>query len=474
MKILLNFFLTLLATSIAAQSLTFSGKVISSYDKVPIPFAHIAIENKPLGTVSDDNGYFKFVVEYEKIVGNQLIVSSVGFKSIKISAESSWNKTIKLDPLIGQLDEVVVTGERAELSAKKLVQTAIKSASKIDRSNQLKLNVEQITHHNNILTKYYHNKDAEVTRKESTKWNVNISEKYAGSEEYSLDVDALITSTFIFAPEEVLKTDLYSSPKLKKGKGKYSYEFTDLVTIDGEELFEISVMQQKDSTSGVVLLKNDYKFYISVKDLTLRKLERKEQIAYKQGHQHIYRREHTTTIYDHSLIDDPIVDARVEFIELISRYDREGNVIDADRKRDLILGHRDNSYVPYDYAADKKYESTLEALTQNTQDDKLYLFVYTDSTTYPMYENLDKLHELLENYTFQEIEIVCIASGIAKSKWKHDVSGFPFFSHYYLNNPKLIQANASHGISLFKGKNLLISSKSVSDKIINLIKDEIN
>ncbi|MEP4497522.1 MAG: carboxypeptidase-like regulatory domain-containing protein [Ekhidna sp.] len=470
----MNSALLLIAGSITGQSIAFSGKVISAQDDTPVPFAHIAIENKPIGTVSNEKGYFELIVESDEIAGSQLIISSVGFKSIKITGAFSWDKTIRLEPLIGQLEEVIVTGKQANLSAKKLVQAAIRSASKIDRGKPIKLNVEQVTHHNNVLTKYYHNKDAEVTRKESTKWNVNISEKYKGLEEYSLDVDALITSTYIFAPEEVLKTDLYSSPKLKKSKGKYSYEFTDIVTFENEELFEISVLQQKDSALGNGFLKNDYKFYISVNDLTLRKLERKEQIVYGQNNHHLYRREHTTTIYDHSLSDDPIVDTRVEFIELITRYDRDGKVINVDRKRDLILGHRTNNYVPYDYTKDKKYTSTLDVLTHNTQDNKLYLFVYTNASTYPIYENLDELYEVLENYTFQEIEVVCIASGIPKSKWKHDVSGFPLFSHYYLKSLELIQANPSHGISLFKGKNLLISSKSVSEKIKKMIAEEIN
>lgn len=451
------------------QVISFSGKVLSMENDSPIPFAHIAIQNQSIGTISDENGDFKLQVDKSEIANHSLIISSVGYQSITISKSDSWDKIIRLKPLISELNEVVVTGKKSNLSPKKLVQSALKAASKIDRKTPIILDIEQTSHCNQVLTKYYLNEEATITRKESISWNTDISEKYKGSEEYSLDVDALITSSYIFAPEELLKTDIYSIPKLKKGKGKYSYEFTGMAKVDGESTFEISVLQKEDTS----IVTNDYKFYISVDDLSLRKLDRKEQIAFSVGNHHIYALEHTTSIYDHALEGDPIREIRIEYVEFITRYNRNREKIRVDHKKDVISGYRTKNYQHYDYNSDEKYSSTIDALNKNIQEDKMYLFLFIEPDDNTILKERDPLFQILKDYTIDDIEIICLTSGKSKSKWKHDASAYPFFSHYFLNNPALLQSDPLKTIYLYDGSTLLLSSQSVSDKILREIKKRV-
>ncbi|PVD53283.1 TonB-dependent receptor [Terrimonas sp.] len=90
-----------------AQGKKISGKVTNSASGQPIQGATINIKGSTTGTVSDAEGAFSITVPNEKSV---LIITSVGFDPIEISAEGRDMISVGLKEKQGSLEEVVVTG----------------------------------------------------------------------------------------------------------------------------------------------------------------------------------------------------------------------------------------------------------------------------------------------------------------------------------------------------------------------------
>ncbi|MFT4017732.1 MAG: TonB-dependent receptor [Agriterribacter sp.] len=90
-----------------AQGKKISGKVTNSASGQPIQGATINIKGSTTGTVSDAEGAFTITVPNEKSV---LIITSVGFDPVEISAEGRDVISVGLKEKLGSLEEVVVTG----------------------------------------------------------------------------------------------------------------------------------------------------------------------------------------------------------------------------------------------------------------------------------------------------------------------------------------------------------------------------
>ncbi len=88
---------------------TFSGRVIDSKDKKPVPFLSIFFANTLMGCNSDENGYFKINnIPFGKY---SLTISGVGYKLVSKPIEingTSDNNTFSIEQEVKQLNEVVV------------------------------------------------------------------------------------------------------------------------------------------------------------------------------------------------------------------------------------------------------------------------------------------------------------------------------------------------------------------------------
>jgi len=62
---------------------TVEGYVVDK-DTSGIPFANISVQNKPVGTCSNENGYFKFAVD-SAFIQDTLIISCIGYKNHKFT-----------------------------------------------------------------------------------------------------------------------------------------------------------------------------------------------------------------------------------------------------------------------------------------------------------------------------------------------------------------------------------------------------
>ena len=99
---------------------TISGKIVDEKNKA-IPFVHLRIENTNIGIISNKSGLFK--LKYNQNVRNKIIVSSIGYKTKKVSLKEGFTVLV-LKKDITQLNEVIVTQRDY---AKELIVNAIKA-----------------------------------------------------------------------------------------------------------------------------------------------------------------------------------------------------------------------------------------------------------------------------------------------------------------------------------------------------------
>jgi len=95
--------MTGMTSVVCAQS--FSGSVVSAESNLPIGGASIKVKNQATSTSSNESG--KFSIPAAK--GTILVISYVGYKTEEIAA-SGTDLVIRLQPLVSDLDEVVVIG----------------------------------------------------------------------------------------------------------------------------------------------------------------------------------------------------------------------------------------------------------------------------------------------------------------------------------------------------------------------------
>ncbi len=106
--------LSLFATGIAAQEI-YKGKVIDAVTNEPIPYVNIGIVDKGIGTVSDEDGFFRLFIDRTEIGDEELIhFSSLGYQTLNISVANAAyilkeSPNIQMRPADILLNEVVVS-----------------------------------------------------------------------------------------------------------------------------------------------------------------------------------------------------------------------------------------------------------------------------------------------------------------------------------------------------------------------------
>ena len=106
-KKLLFFFLALMISPFAAlaQTITVSGKVISSDDGYGLPGVTIQVKGIATGTVTDLEGNYSLNADSQDV----LIFSFVGYKSKEIAVKGKDKINVTLETDAQMLDDVVVT-----------------------------------------------------------------------------------------------------------------------------------------------------------------------------------------------------------------------------------------------------------------------------------------------------------------------------------------------------------------------------
>ncbi len=109
------------------ETITLSGQLLDKETAEPIPYASIYLKEKPIGTTTNEDGYFVFHISPELKTGT-VVLSVIGYTAVfkKINAFKK-DETIFLSSQITKLDEVSITATRKkQLTAKEIVRKAYK------------------------------------------------------------------------------------------------------------------------------------------------------------------------------------------------------------------------------------------------------------------------------------------------------------------------------------------------------------
>ncbi|MBR07437.1 MAG: hypothetical protein CMP48_07100 [Rickettsiales bacterium] len=458
LKLGLNSFLLIQSILSTAQIV---GQVLSSDFKKPVPFAHIYYQDKTIGAVTDINGKFKL-----SLSGDSVTISAIGFKNSK-RATADLDQPVLLAPLVTELDEVVVSASsEMKFTPKELVKGALKKAKKIDLEDQLELNIYQYGASADALIRLVDHPAVKVSRKESIPYNVverPVNEAKAYFESGTHPVGWHLNS-----PYTVLANDLYTIRELKKSNGKYSFRFTGTQKINGHNTFEVSVVQEADTTTRIAVYKTDYKFYFREDTYDLVQYESRELLLFDQGNYSMSVLESTKAQYN-SDSEDPLLYLEVNTVQTINKLSTENEVIEQETNEMATIGRRKNIAVVNPGSKLPKVIASSKLISEEMTQNKLYLAIHWASTEV-IYDNRDYLFQILEDYDFSQLEIVCIGSPKNKSLWVTNSMGFDFFTHYYLE-----EAMEKPGtIQLYRGAELLKEVGSIDDGLMKVIEIEVN
>lgn len=126
MKILLLTILLVISTIVYSQEKKVSGNVWNSETNQPLPYVNIGIKNKTVGTVSNNNGLFKLLLNDQVTSEDTVYFSYIGFTTEKylVSELSKIKKPILLQPKNTALDEVIINSQKIKLKPKKIGRTS--------------------------------------------------------------------------------------------------------------------------------------------------------------------------------------------------------------------------------------------------------------------------------------------------------------------------------------------------------------
>lgn len=122
-KIALLFMLIAFQLIATAQVITVEGKVTNKETNQPLPYAAVSLKSVSIGTITNQNGAFKFHIP-EEHENDTLTVSMLGYQSFKKTVKELRKKNkIQLKPITFDLDEVNIDA----LSPRTIVGNAFKN-----------------------------------------------------------------------------------------------------------------------------------------------------------------------------------------------------------------------------------------------------------------------------------------------------------------------------------------------------------
>jgi len=113
------------------------GRLTDASNGDPVMFVNIGIKNKPGGTFTDPNGYYKLEVPKGEAV---IVFSCIGYEKVERSVNAGGSQEVELNvllkPIAQELSTVVVSGSKYEQKAEESIATIeVLKAQTIQSSN---------------------------------------------------------------------------------------------------------------------------------------------------------------------------------------------------------------------------------------------------------------------------------------------------------------------------------------------------
>lgn len=98
-----------LAYPVFSQTIIISGQIVDKENGNELAFASIGLKNRQIGTISNERGYFDFIIPQDAL-SDTLLVNYIGYRTFQnpLSDIKKENIRIQLVPVINELEEVVI------------------------------------------------------------------------------------------------------------------------------------------------------------------------------------------------------------------------------------------------------------------------------------------------------------------------------------------------------------------------------
>jgi len=255
LKVIFATFLLLFFSQLSLAQTTITGTIIDQNSQ-PIPYAHIRIENTNIGTISNEIGIFKLVVDsFEN--DNSLIVSFIGYKT-KIVPVINRSQTIMLTEDVAQLNEVVIVArDNATDYAQELIKKARNAIPKnypVTSEKHTGFFREKTFWKNDKEPIYIAEAVVESIKGSYTKKTKNGDVKLVEFRKYesealdSLDTRVYGGSHHIHRFDIVARRDAFLSKT-----EKYQYQITDTLRQNGKDIIRITVNEENGNSANIYI-----------------------------------------------------------------------------------------------------------------------------------------------------------------------------------------------------------------------------
>jgi hypothetical protein len=259
-------FLLLLTPLISLAQVQIQGTVIDKNTKKPLPFASV-VTNSNFGTLTDLDG--KFYIN-TKNTFHQITISYVGYKSVKISINSSDKFIhVKLEASIEKLNEVLITA--TENPALQIIRNAI--TNRVKNNIEKSLNSFKFNTYNKILVTA--NPDSISGQIDSVFISKNGEQKFEKLDSTNYKFKKEIAKHHLYISEKISEFQFQKGKKKKEvvlasrmaGLKRPIYEFLGIIFQDFSfynEIYTIAGTKYINPIASNALKKYDYKILDTV------------------------------------------------------------------------------------------------------------------------------------------------------------------------------------------------------------------
>ena len=247
------------------STLSIQGRIVSAENGAPVAYASVSVDNSPIGSAADDQGYFQLKISGALGLSRVVLkISSIGFKTSVINDPTPF-LLVRLEQEVVQLGEVTVLGQHP----RKIVEKAFDGIKKnyntqpflyrhfyrhycIEDSVYGRLIEAAVEHYKTNGYKVQQTapgqkEEVRVTQLRRSFDHTHIKDTHRafglyavlGSDPVPYQTKASLGSFDIIRPFEV--SILKKSPKL------YDFTIDGLTYFDGEEVYKIGYRLKKDS-----------------------------------------------------------------------------------------------------------------------------------------------------------------------------------------------------------------------------------
>ena len=156
------------------NEVTIHGRVIDSHTNLPLPYATIRLQGKPIGTISGTNGFFNLTLPAGK-ASETLLCSAIGYTQniVKLDTLQSDSLHLALTPTSFIMDEVVVYANQSKIPPpEKMVKKAIGKLTKTCPPYQADARLKHYILENGSYVKYT---EADLTIKDAKGYGRNLN-----------------------------------------------------------------------------------------------------------------------------------------------------------------------------------------------------------------------------------------------------------------------------------------------------------